>query len=147
MTPPPDDLSGFSMLDLFKAEVETHASTLEQGLVDLESSPTDVGIIEPLMRAAHSLKGAARIVGLTDLVGLAHAMEDLLVKAQEGGLVLQPSAIDLLLAGTDILRKTGTLNDGETDAFFAEHKDAIESTIQHLRMVESGELVEEPVHL
>ena len=143
MTPPPDDLSGFSMLDLFKAEVETHAATLEQGLVDLEGAPTDVAIIEPLMRAAHSLKGAARIVGLTDLVGLAHAMEELLVKAQGGGLTIGPGAIDLLLSGTDILRKTGALEDGETDDFFAEHKDAIESIIEHLRMAEAGELAED----
>ena len=143
MTPPPDDLSGFSMLDLFKAEVETHASTLEQGLVELEAAPGDVARIEPLMRAAHSLKGAARIVGLTGLVGLAHAMEDLLVKAQEGGLVLRPAAIDLLLAGTDILRKTGGLEDGHTDAFFAEHAEAIECTVQGLRRAEAGELPEE----
>ncbi|MDF1700143.1 MAG: hybrid sensor histidine kinase/response regulator [Planctomycetota bacterium] len=140
MTPPPDDLSGFSMLDLFKAEVETHAATLEQGLVDLEAAPTDVARIEPLMRAAHSLKGAARIVGLDGVVGLAHGMEELLVKAQDGGFVLGAGAIDLLLAGTDVLRKTGELKEGETDAFFAEQKDAIESIIQHLRLAESGQL-------
>ncbi len=140
MTPPPDDLSGFSMLDLFRAEVETHASTLEQGLVDLDAAPTDVSLIEPLMRAAHSLKGAARIVGLNGVVGLAHAMEELLVKAQAGELVLPSEAIDLLLAGTDVLRRTGDLKDGETDAFFAEHKEEIDGLIAQFGLAEAGEL-------
>ena len=36
------------------------------------------------MRAAHSLKGAARIVGLDAAVRVAHAMEDCLVAAQKG---------------------------------------------------------------
>ena len=37
---PPEDLSGFSMLELFQAEVETHAYALDEGLVALEADPT-----------------------------------------------------------------------------------------------------------
>ena len=40
------------------------------------------------MRAAHSLKGAARIVDIDAGVALAHAMEDFLVAAQEGRIAL-----------------------------------------------------------
>jgi two-component system sensor histidine kinase and response regulator WspE len=43
------------------------------------------------MRAAHSLKGAARIVGMDAGVSVAHVMEDCLVAAQEGRLLLRPS--------------------------------------------------------
>ncbi len=144
MSPPPDDLSGFSMLDLFRAEVETHAATLEQGLVDLDASPQDVAAIEPLMRAAHSLKGAARIVGLDGVVGLAHAMEDLLVLAQEGGVTLGSEAVDALLAGTDVLRKTGDLQEGQADAFFAEHKATTDDIIERLGKAVRGELEPAP---
>ncbi|MDA1194776.1 MAG: hybrid sensor histidine kinase/response regulator [Planctomycetota bacterium] len=144
MTPPPDDLSGFSMLDLFKAEVETHAATLEQGLVDLEASPSSTALIEPLMRAAHSLKGAARIVGLNGVVGLAHAMEELLVKAQHGELLLGGGAIDLLLAGTDVLRRTGELQEGQTDAFFEERKADIAKLVGGLTAAADGSAVEAP---
>ncbi len=140
--PPPEDLSGFSMLDLFQAEVETHAATLEAGLVELDSAPEDLGLIEPLMRAAHSLKGAARIVGLDAVVTLAHAMEDLLVLAQEGGVVLGGGAVDALLAGTDVLRKTGDLQDGQTDAFFAEHKGVLADIVVRLEQAKQGELEE-----
>ncbi len=136
---PPDDLSGFSMLDLFQAEVETHANTLETGLVELESAPGDAEILEPLMRAAHSIKGAARIVGLDPVVGLAHAMEDLLVAGQDGKATLGADAVDALLAGTDVLRQVGELKDGETDAFFGENQPRIDEIIADLQAAQSGE--------
>ena len=144
MTAPPDDLSGFSMLDLFRAEVETHATTLEQGLVELDHGPQDGAVIEPLMRAAHSLKGAARIVGLDGVVGLAHAMEDLLVLAQKGQVVLGANAVDALLAGTDILRRTGELPEGESAAFFAAEQAAMGAIIARLGQAERGEPAPEP---
>lgn len=58
------DLSGFSMLELFRMEAEGQTATLSAGLVALEGALAAPETIEPLMRAAHSLKGAARIVGL-----------------------------------------------------------------------------------
>ncbi len=79
-----DDLSGFSMMDLFRMEAEERLTVLSQGLVALEGSSATSEVIEPLMRAAHSLKGAARIVGLDAAVRVAHAMEDCLVAAQKG---------------------------------------------------------------
>ncbi len=91
------------MLDLFKTELVNHTRTLEAGLVGLEQEQTSQKI-EPLMRAAHSVKGAARIVGLDDLVRLAHAMEDLLSAAQHGKTSLSSRSIDLLLAGNDVFR-------------------------------------------
>ena len=60
------------------------------------------------MRAAHSLKGAARIVGVDAGVSVAHVMEDCLVSAQEGRLYLQPEHIDALLQGTDLLMRIAT---------------------------------------
>jgi hypothetical protein len=54
------------------------------------------------MRAAHSIKGAARIVGLNHAVSLAHAMEDVLSAAQQGKRPLEPEGVDLLLKGNDL---------------------------------------------
>ena len=47
----PDDLSGFSMLELFQAEVEAQSQTLDEGLVELERDPTAADRLEALMRA------------------------------------------------------------------------------------------------
>ena len=77
----PDDLSSFSMLDLFKAEAETQKAVLNRGLLELEKGTATPAQLEALMRAAHSLKGAARIVGLDAAVRVAHAMEDAFVTA------------------------------------------------------------------
>ncbi len=49
------------------------------------------------MRAARSIKGAARIVGLNSAVTLAHAMEDVLSAAQHGKMPLTADAVDSLL--------------------------------------------------
>jgi len=96
----PDNLS---MLDLFRTEAETQAQVLTTGLLALEREPTAAAELEACMRAAHSIKGAARIVGLDSGVRLAHAMEDVLVAAQGHVLALQHEHIDLLLGATDLL--------------------------------------------
>ena len=91
-----------SMLSLFLEEAATSAQVLNNGLVELEESGASGEGIEPLMRAAHSIKGAARIVNIPPAVELAHAMEDVLVEAQEGRTALDQKAVDHLLSGVDL---------------------------------------------
>ena len=91
------------LLELFREEVRTNVQTLNDGLVALEGTPTDVRQIEPLMRAAHSVKGAARVVDVDAAVTLAHAAEDCLVAAQEGRITLDANDIDTLLKAADLL--------------------------------------------
>lgn len=100
-----EDLSNFSMFDLFRVEVENQAQVLTAGLLALERNPTAAVHLEATMRAAHSLKGAARIVGLDAGVKVAHVMEDCLVAAQQGHLALHQGRIDLLLRGVDLLTR------------------------------------------
>ncbi|MCP1622494.1 hybrid sensor histidine kinase/response regulator [Pseudomonas nitroreducens] len=99
----PDQMKDASMLELFCLEAEAQTQVLVHGLMALERNPTQADQLEACMRAAHSLKGAARIVGLDAGVQVAHVMEDCLVGAQEGRLLLTSGHIDALLAGTDIL--------------------------------------------
>ncbi|SHK06005.1 two-component system, chemotaxis family, sensor histidine kinase and response regulator WspE [Roseomonas rosea] len=98
-----EDYSQFSLLDLFRLEAETHGQALTAGLLELERDPSAAAPLEACMRAAHSLKGAARIIELTPAVDLTHAMEDLFVAAQRGKVVLRRGQIDLLLRGVDLL--------------------------------------------
>ena len=99
----PQDLSEFSMHDLFRLEVEGQREVLTSGLLALERQPDEAGELEACMRSAHSLKGAARIVGLGAAVSVAHAMEDCFVAAQQGRILLDKPRIDLLLRGLDLL--------------------------------------------
>lgn len=100
---PPDDLSSLSMLELFRVEAEGQTAILNEGLLQVERSTAAPHQLEVLMRAAHSLKGAARIVNLEAGVRIAHAMEDCLVGAQRGTVQLDKNSIDALLRGTDLL--------------------------------------------
>ena len=96
-----DDLSQLSMLDLFRLDAESQVQALTDGLLALERNPRAAEQLEICMRAAHSLKGAARIVGLDVGVTVTHAMEDCFVAAQRGAITLQQSQIDLLLGGVE----------------------------------------------
>lgn len=93
------------MLEIFRSEVETHVESLTAGLLALERDPGDTSHIDEMMRGAHSIKGAARIVGIDPAVRIAHAMEDGFIAAQNGTLRLQPTHVDSLLRGVDMLNR------------------------------------------
>ncbi|WP_204127605.1 hybrid sensor histidine kinase/response regulator [Pseudomonas ogarae] len=104
----PDQMRDASLLELFSLEAEAQVQVLSAGLLALERDPTQADYLESCMRAAHSLKGAARIVGVDAGVSVAHVMEDCLVSAQERRLVLSAEHIDALLQGTDLLTRIAT---------------------------------------
>ncbi|WP_434601738.1 hybrid sensor histidine kinase/response regulator [Pseudomonas sp. Z4-7] len=104
----PDQMRDASLLELFSLEAEAQTQVLSAGLLALERDPTQADHLESCMRAAHSLKGAARIVGIPAGVSVAHVMEDCLVSAQERLLVLRAEHIDALLQGTDLLTRIAT---------------------------------------
>ncbi len=121
-----------SMLELFKIELENYGLVLEQGLVTLENDPAPANI-EPLMRAAHSIKGAAKIVGLEPAVTLAHAMEDVLSAAQQLRHQLGRTDIDLLLQGHDLLAQLRKLPPGDLNAGLEQCRPRINSLAEQLR--------------
>jgi two-component system sensor histidine kinase and response regulator WspE len=104
-----------AMMEIFRAEVETHVESLTAGLLALERDPGDVSHIDEMMRAAHSIKGAARIVGIQPAVRVAHVMEDGFIAAQNGNLTLRPTHVDVLLRGVDMLSRVAN---GSKDASF-----------------------------
>ncbi|QLE44254.1 hybrid sensor histidine kinase/response regulator [Nostoc sp. C052] len=97
------DVSNLSLLDLFNMEVKTQVVVLNDCLLALETKPDPQPELAALMRAAHCIKGAARIVQIDPVVNLAHVMEDCFVAAQEGKVTLTADRIDVLLQGVDIL--------------------------------------------
>ena len=52
------------LLRLFKAESAEHLARLDDGLLRLEKTPADQALLEEVFRESHSLKGAARMLGL-----------------------------------------------------------------------------------
>ncbi|PSS49029.1 hybrid sensor histidine kinase/response regulator [Pseudomonas sp. BBP2017] len=111
----PEQMCDVSLLELFSLEAEAQTQVLSAGLLALERNPTQADQLEACMRAAHSLKGAARIVGVDAGVSVAHVMEDCLVGAQEGRLRLRAEHIDALLQGTDLLMRIATPGDASIE--------------------------------
>ncbi|KVQ12126.1 hybrid sensor histidine kinase/response regulator [Burkholderia ubonensis] len=102
-----DDLSRLSLLELYREETRTQTQALSERLLALESGAPDAAALEACMRAAHSLKGAARIVGVPQGVDIAGRMEECFVAAQGGASALTASQVDALLAGVDLLVRAG----------------------------------------
>jgi len=127
------DLSNLSMLDLFRVEAENQAALLTSGLLELERGATAPDQLETLMRAAHSLKGAARIVNLQIAVTIAHAMEDCFVAAQTGKLLLGQKQIDALFRGVDLLLHISKRNEVDISQWEAEHGAEIQQVLEGLK--------------
>lgn len=132
------DFSQFSLLDLFHQEAENQTTVLTQGLLALERDPTDASRLEALMRAAHSLKGAARIVGLTAAVQVAHAMEDCFVAAQRGQILLNAEAVDVLLKSTDLFSRIAQTPEGEIEIWKKQNAAEVEQAVQAVNAIASG---------
>jgi two-component system, chemotaxis family, sensor kinase CheA len=101
------ELSDFdrdAILASFLAESEEGLAVMEQALVQMESNPSDPELLHTIFRVAHSIKGNATSLQLTELAGFAHVVEDLLDVFREQQ--LQPTAdlISLLLKAVDELR-------------------------------------------
>jgi len=135
-----DDLSQFSMLDLFRMEADSQTQILTDGLLAFERRH-DPGAVESMMRAAHSIKGAASIVGLEMVVQLAHGMEDAFIAAQAGKLKLTPNRVDALLAAVDLIVQCSRAND-DLDAWLAAHGAQVNKT---MRDVQGIAFLPEPV--
>ncbi|HDR9022366.1 TPA: hybrid sensor histidine kinase/response regulator [Burkholderia vietnamiensis] len=98
-----DDLSHLSLLELYREETRTQTQALSERLLVLEAREPDAAALDACMRAAHSLKGAARIVGVPPGVDIAGRMEECFVAAQAGAIALSAAHVDVLLAGVDLL--------------------------------------------
>ena len=128
-----DDLSGFSLIDLFRSEAEGQTAALSEGLMALEGddSPSATAL-ESLMRAAHSLKGAARIVDLEAAVRVAHALEDNFVAAQRGEFAIGTGAVDVMLRAVDLLGRIAQLPEGGAATWQAENEATVAEVVDRL---------------
>lgn len=124
------DFSNLSLQELFQMEAEEQCKVLSDHLLQLEKEPTDQLLLESLMRAAHSLKGAARIINLQQGVDLSHAIEDIFVAAQKRQLSLNSGNIDILLKGVDLLLALG--REGQLPIEdFSQFLETLQSIITH----------------
>ncbi|MDX2096730.1 MAG: hybrid sensor histidine kinase/response regulator [Leptolyngbyaceae cyanobacterium bins.59] len=90
---------------IFKTTGEEHLQQMEAGLLELEKHPDDHALLETLLREAHSLKGDANMLGVTDVGNLSHQFEDVLGQIKRSEITLSPDLSDRLYRGLDAMRK------------------------------------------
>ena len=88
--------------------------------------------VEPLMRAAHSIKGAARIVGVGEAAELAGALENAFVQVQQGRLRLEAADSDALLHALTVFADLVGLTPDDVEGWRKTHEEAIREVKTHL---------------
>lgn len=96
------DVSHF--LDTFLQESAEHLNTIDTGLLRLKTMGGDPELLNGIFRAAHSIKGGAGAFGLTHVVKLTHALENLLDLIRNGQVQPTPESISLMLQASDFLK-------------------------------------------
>ncbi len=128
-----DNLQDLSLVELFRMEAESQLSVLTQGLLSLERG--DKAGLEAMMRAAHSLKGAGRIVGINAAVSVAHVMEDVFVAAQRDQVTLGGTQVDFLLQGVDMLTRIAQSTDADLAEWEGERAAVVEAVVGDLKSI------------
>jgi chemosensory pili system protein ChpA (sensor histidine kinase/response regulator) len=100
------------LIEVFALEAEDHLRTISTALPALEQHPDNKDHLQDIRRSAHTLKGAAAMVGFENITRLAHRMEDLLDLLYDGDRPVTPEVIQLLFASTDALEDMAA---GEND--------------------------------
>ncbi|MEK3734590.1 MULTISPECIES: chemotaxis protein CheA [Paenibacillus] len=90
-------------LTMFIDESNDHLQSLNENMLQLESNPDDLGIVQIIFRSAHTLKGMAATMGFEDLASLTHQMENVLDLVRNEKLKMQDFIFDTLFKSLDAL--------------------------------------------
>src|SRR5689334_10835222 len=100
----------------FHDEAEEHIDALSRLLLSLEARPGDEAVVAQLLRHAHSLNCASKLVGATAPERLTHALETVLAEIKAKHLAATTDTADTMLASIDAMRVALTrLMEGVTD--------------------------------
>ena len=98
------------LMATFLGELEDHVRALERDLLALEKQPEPAArkeLFATLFRTAHSLKGAARSVGVGPLEAAGHRLEELFAAGRDGRTPVDAAYFNLVLPTVDEIRATG----------------------------------------
>jgi two-component system chemotaxis sensor kinase CheA len=119
------DPSNEELLKDFFAEAQAQVETLEQNVLVLENESGNRDAVDEIFRAAHTLKGGAGTVEMTELAEFTHLVEDVLDGIRSGKAQVGESLIDALLESIDVIkamlqaRMNGEVFQGDTSALKA----------------------------
>jgi two-component system, chemotaxis family, sensor kinase CheA len=85
----------------FRVEARDLLDQFAKGILEIEKSGSGTHAVQKLLRLAHTLKGAARVVKQSDIADRAHAIEDTLSLLRDGTDGVAREQIDTILAHLD----------------------------------------------
>jgi two-component system chemotaxis sensor kinase CheA len=88
---------------MFVTEALDHLGTIESVLLQLETAPGDVKLLNDVFRPFHTIKGNAGALGVTSVQEVAHKVENLLDLARSGKHVMRSADFDAVLRAVDLL--------------------------------------------
>lgn len=89
------------MAAIFREELRDLLESLERGLLDLKSRPTDMGLVNQVFRDLHTVKGSGAMFGFTDLAAFIHEFETVFDRVRAGAIPVGPEILRLALAAKD----------------------------------------------
>ena len=92
------------ILGYFIEEAKDHLNTIEQGLLNLQSTVKDSEMLNEIFRAAHSIKGGAAMLGLSSIQLTAHRLEDCFKVLKEHSVQVDQKLESLFLEVSDTLK-------------------------------------------
>ncbi|MFD2925544.1 chemotaxis protein CheA [Halobacillus naozhouensis] len=125
-------------LELFIDESKEHLQSINDRLLELESSPQDLAIVGEVFRSAHTLKGMAATMGFQDLANLTHKMENVLDGVRNQKIQVDSAILDVVFDSVDDLEAmVMDIADGRTG-----ERD-VDRVVTLLHAIESQEAAEE----
>ena len=97
-----DDMQ--EILEDFLVEAFELIEQIDHDLVELESNPEDLELLNRIFRVAHTVKGSSSFLNFDVLTKLTHHMEDVLNKARHGELKITPDIMDVVLESVDMMK-------------------------------------------
>ncbi|EQA9331881.1 hybrid sensor histidine kinase/response regulator [Campylobacter upsaliensis] len=92
------------ILEDFLVEAFELVEQIDHDLVELESNPEDLELLNRIFRVAHTVKGSSSFLNFDVLTKLTHHMEDVLNKARHGELKITPDIMDVVLESIDRMK-------------------------------------------
>ncbi len=123
------------ILQDFLVEAFELVEKLDEDLVELESRPDDLELLNGIFRVAHTIKGASSFLNFDVLTHLTHHMEDVLNKARHGELSITPDIMDVILESIDLMKAilNNIRDTGSDEGFEVEH------VVKKLDAINNGE--------
>jgi len=138
VSPSNGGIGDLSMFDLFRMEIEGQTALLSKNLLALEKNTASTTLLESVMRASHSIKGAARMVSVEPVVKISHVMEECFVSAQKNKLNLQSNDIDVLLKAVDTIISISLVNEGNIEKWVADNGSLVDDLVASLEHILTG---------